>query len=87
MATHKSAAKRARQDITKNARNSNRKSIVKTAEKKLTKALDTKSKDSAALLKAYVAEAMKAVSKGSLKKETVSRHISRLTTRTANLSK
>lgn len=79
MATHKSAAKRARQTVRKNTVNSARRSKVRTAEKKLLKAitsLDIKSLPE--LLKSFTSEATRAVSKGVFKKETVSRKISRL---------
>lgn len=45
------------------------------------KAIEAKSADAKELLKAYTAKAMSAVSKGVLKKETVSRKIGRLSTR------
>lgn len=80
LANHKSSEKRARQTIRKNARNSMQKSIVKTVEKKLMKGIESKSADLNELLKAYVAKAMSAVSKGILKKQTVSRKVSRLST-------
>ena len=82
MATHKSAEKRARQTIRKNAVNSARRSKVRTAEKKLIKALtalDLKSVPQ--LLKEYTSEATRAVSKGVFKKQTVSRKIGRLATK------
>ncbi|NUM57285.1 MAG: 30S ribosomal protein S20 [Bdellovibrionaceae bacterium] len=79
MATHKSAEKRARQTIKKTAINSSRKSRVRTAEKKLIKAVVQKdAKSIPELLKSYVSEATRAVSKGALKKQTVSRKVSRL---------
>lgn len=81
MANHKSAEKRARQAVVRKARNSQTKASVKTFEKNLVKGIETKSKDLPALLKAYTAKAMSAVSKGALKKETVSRKIGRLSTR------
>ncbi|MFN7727901.1 MAG: 30S ribosomal protein S20 [Bdellovibrio sp.] len=83
MANHKSAAKRARQSPKRAARNANVKSTVKTFEKKLLKALETKSADAKELLQAYTAKAMAAVSKGAIKKETVSRKIGRLSSRVA----
>lgn len=82
MATHKSAEKRARQTVRKNTVNSARRSKVRTAEKKLIKALtalDLKSVPQ--LLKEFTSEATRAVSKGVFKKETVSRKISRLAIR------
>lgn len=82
MATHKSAEKRARQTTRKNAVNSARRGRVRTAEKKLIKALTTL--DLAAvpkLLKEYTSEATRAVSKGVFKKQTVSRKVGRLATK------
>lgn len=87
MANHKSAEKRARQSIKRNARNTSVEAAVKTFEKNLVKAIETKSKEAPALLKAYTAKAMSAVSKGSLSKQTVSRKIGRLSTRVAALTK
>lgn len=81
MANHKSAAKRARQTVKKQARNNQVKAAVKTFEKKLVKAIETKSKDAEQVLRSYMKKAMSAVSKGSLRKETVSRKISRLSAR------
>ncbi len=81
MANHKSAAKRARQTPKKQARNNQVKAAVKTFEKKLVKAIETKSKDAETALRGYMKKAMSAVSKGSLKKQTVSRKISRLSAR------
>ncbi|MEZ0391186.1 MAG: 30S ribosomal protein S20 [Pseudobdellovibrionaceae bacterium] len=81
MANHKSAEKRARQAPKRRARNSKNKATVKTYEKNLVKAIEAKSKDLPTLLQAYVKKAMAAASKGALRKETVSRHISRLSKR------
>ncbi|MBN8536995.1 MAG: 30S ribosomal protein S20 [Deltaproteobacteria bacterium] len=79
MATHKSAEKRARQTVKKTAINSSRKSRVRTAEKKILKALVQKdTKTIPELLKSFVSEATRAVTKGAFKKQTVSRKISRL---------
>lgn len=81
MANHKSAEKRARQSIKRNARNSNVKATLKTFEKKLTKAIEEKSKELPALLSAYVKKAMQAAAKGTIRKDTVSRKIGRLSSR------
>jgi small subunit ribosomal protein S20 len=79
LATHKSAEKRARQTVKKTAINSSRKSRVRTAEKKILKALVQKdTKTIPELLKSFVSEATRAVTKGAFKKQTVSRKISRL---------
>lgn len=88
MANHKSAEKRARQTIKKNARNTNVKSAIKTAEKKVLEAITSKSKDAQNVLKVFVKQAMSATSKGTFKKTTISRKISRLSKRVqAALSK
>lgn len=81
MATHKSAEKRARQSIRRTSRNGKVRSGVKTAEKSLVSALQTKSADTAKLLSEYTKKIMSAVSKGVIKKETASRKISRVSTR------
>ena len=79
MAQHKSAAKRARQAVKKNAINSARKSKVRTGEKNLLVAL--KSKDTKLvkeLLSSYTSQMMKAAQKGVFNKTTASRKIARL---------
>ena len=81
LANHKSAEKRARQSIKRNARNSNVKASVKTFEKNLVKAIETKSKDLPAALSAYMKKAMQAAAKGSVRKDTISRKIGRLSAR------
>ncbi len=87
MATHKSAEKRARQTVRKNTVNSARRSKVRTAEKKLLKALTALDLTAVPkLLKEYTSEATRAVSKGVFKKQTISRKIGRLAVR-ANKAK
>ena len=79
MAQHKSAAKRARQSVKKNAINTARKSRVRTGEKTLLKAI--KEKDTKAiqtLLSAYTSQMMKAAQKGVFSKSAAARKISRL---------
>lgn len=79
MAQHKSAAKRARQSVKKNAVNTARKSKVRTGEKTLLKAI--KDKDTTAvknLLSKYTSTMMKAAQKGVFTKQTASRKIARL---------
>ena len=86
LANHKSAAKRARQSVKREARNVQVKSAVKTFEKKVTKAIENKSaKEAVVALKEFTAKIMTAASKGVLKKETASRKISRLSTRVSKL--
>lgn len=87
MANHKSAEKRARQSIKRNARNSQRKAAVKTTERNLTKAIEAKAKDVPELLKKYVSKAMKATSKGTLNKKTIARKIGRLSARVHKAAK
>ncbi|MBX2989166.1 MAG: 30S ribosomal protein S20 [Bdellovibrionaceae bacterium] len=82
MANHKSAAKRARQSVKRNAVNTRRKSTARTHEKSLLKALATKDvKALPGLLRDLTSQMMKAASKGVLKRETVSRRIGRLSAR------
>ena len=79
MAQHKSAAKRARQSVKKNAINTARKSRARTGEKTLLKAI--KEKDTKAiqtLLSAYTSQMMKAAQKGVFSKSAAARKIARL---------
>lgn len=80
MANHKSSEKRARQDQKRTQRNVKVKSTVKTWEKKLLKAAQEKSAEVGQLLSSYTSQIMKAVAKGSLRKETASRKLGRVTT-------
>lgn len=87
MANHKSAEKRARQTVKKTKINNQRKSIVKTFEKKLIAGIEAKSPEVKSLLSDYIKKAMSAVSKGVFKKETVSRKVSRLSSRVSKAFK
>ena len=88
MANHKSAAKRARQNVRRAARNINIQSAIKTFEKKVTKALENKSATEAATaLREFTSKIMSAASKGALKKTTAARKVSRLSTRVSTLAK
>ena len=88
LANHKSAAKRARQTIKKQAVNSRRKSTVKTHEKNLVKAIASKdAKSIPELLKAFVSQISRAAGRGVLKKETASRKVARLSARAQALLK
>ncbi len=79
MAQHKSAAKRARQAVKKNAVNTNRKSKVRTGEKSLMSAIQKKdSKAIPELLSYYTSQMMKAAQKGVFSKSTAARKISRV---------
>lgn len=82
MANHKSAAKRARQSLRKNAVNTRRKNSTRTHEKSLLKAIaDKKVKEIPALLSNYVSQMAKAAQKGVFKSETASRKIARISAR------
>lgn len=76
MAKHKSAAKRARQSLQREARNTALKSRVKRAVRKFREAVGTDA--GAAQLKTAEREIQKAASKGVLHKRTASRRVSRL---------
>ncbi len=79
LAQHKSAAKRARQAVKKNAVNTSRKSKVRTSEKSLLNAIKTKDvKLAKEMLSNYTSEMMKAAQKGVFAKTTASRKIARL---------
>lgn len=86
MATHKSAEKRARQAIKRNARNSQTLGAVRTFEKKLRAALAGNDKASAAtLLSDYTSKMTKAATKGAVHAKTASRKIARLAQRVSAL--
>lgn len=79
MANHKSAAKRARQDIKKAANNSQTKKAVRTQEKKLRVAIDAKDKSAAQTeLVSYCSKLDKAASKGAIHRNQAARKTSRL---------
>jgi small subunit ribosomal protein S20 len=79
VATHKSAAKRARQTIKRTERNLNIKSRVKTLVRAFREAAVAGDKDKAqAAYEVATRELRKAASKGIMKKTTVSRRVSRL---------
>lgn len=84
MANHKSAAKRARQTITKNLRNRSYRASVRTAVKKLyegyaeLEAGKTSKEDVAKLFSTAQSALMKSVTKGLTHKNTASRKIKRL---------
>ncbi|MCS6838334.1 MAG: 30S ribosomal protein S20 [Bdellovibrionaceae bacterium] len=85
MANHKSCEKRARQAKKRAFRNSVIKSSLKTLEKRLIKAASTKAQETPQLLSRYTASIMKAVAKGTLKKHTMARKLSRVQTRVNHL--
>jgi small subunit ribosomal protein S20 len=80
LANHKSALKRNRQNIKKNARNSSIKSNLRNSVKKLRANIAKKDKDqSQAELKDVVVKLDKAVTKNILHRNNASKKISRLT--------
>jgi len=86
LANHKSAAKRARQSVKRTAVNSNRRSKVRTEEKKLLKAIETKDvKQLPLLLSAVMSKLTRAAQKGVFGKNTASRKIGRLSARVQTL--
>ena len=86
MPNHKSAEKRVRQTIKRNAVNSNNKSRVRTQIKKLRAALTSGDKQqSTELLNPTISVIDKAVNKGILHKNTAARYKSRLTSHVNNL--
>ena len=79
MANHKSAAKRARQSVKKNARNSDAMGSFRTAEKKLRAALASNDKSGVAdLLNTYMSKITKAATAGVVHAKTAARKVSRL---------
>lgn len=88
MANHKSAAKRARQSVKKNARNNATLGSVRTAEKKLRAALAAGDKANvSSLLTAYMSKISKAATKGVVHTKTAARKVSRLATRVSAAAK
>lgn len=86
MANHKSAAKRARQDRKKSARNSHVKSTLRTFEKQLRVAITEKKADAASdLLKSYTSKISKAAQKGIYHANTAARKISRLSSQVSSI--
>lgn len=83
MANNPSAEKRNRQNIKRRARNKAALSALRTAVKKARNAIDGKAETAADLKKSAISIIDRAVSKGVLKRETASRYVSRLSTRTA----
>ena len=79
MANHKSAKKRARQDVKKGERNLATKRAVRTAEKKLRIAISAKETEKAQeLFRTFSSKMGKAAQKGIYHAKTASRKISRL---------
>jgi small subunit ribosomal protein S20 len=86
LANHKSAAKRARQTIRRTEINSNRKSAVRTSEKKLKAAIESNDAPKAQeCLKEYSSELDRAARRGLFHKRHVSRKVARASERIATL--
>lgn len=84
MANHKSAAKRARQSVKRNKRNTTALSSVRTFERKLRTAIAAGDKKGAEeALKAYMSKVSKAATKGVMHAKTAARKLSRLSKQTA----
>lgn len=87
-ARHVSALKRARQALKRQARNSSTKKRVKTFEKHVLKAIQTKNVDEAKkALKVFMSEADRAAQKGIVHVKRAARRISRLSKQVAALAK
>jgi small subunit ribosomal protein S20 len=82
VANIKSAQKQNRKMIKHRARNRAAMATLRTAVKKARGAVDTKAANATELVKGAIAVIDKAVSKGVLKRNTASRYVSRLSTRT-----
>ena len=82
MANHKSALKRNRQNAVRRARNRANRTKMRNSIKLIDTAIEENSVENAqAALKAAIPVIMKISSKGTIKKETASRKVSRLTKR------
>ena len=87
MATHKSAEKRARQSIKRNARNGTTLGMARTCEKKLRTAIAAGDKTTAkTLLATYMSKIMKAAAKGVVHTKTAGRKTSRLAERVQKMA-
>jgi small subunit ribosomal protein S20 len=81
LANHKSALKRARQSVTRQARNSINKTKVKNAVKKALATVGGLAEDSAVAFKKAMSTLHKAASKGAIHPRNASRRVSRLAKR------
>jgi small subunit ribosomal protein S20 len=87
LANHKSAEKRARQAVRRNARNTQTISAVRTFEKKVTTAVASGDAAGAkAALNDYMSKATKAATKGTIHKKAAARKIGRLAARVSKLA-
>ena len=88
MANHKSAEKRARSSVRRNAINTRTLNAVRSVEKKLRKAITGKNKDEATKILIEFASAIgKAAQKGRVHTRTASRKIGRLSKAVSSLAK
>jgi small subunit ribosomal protein S20 len=86
MQSHPSAEKRARQTVRRTAVNKNRKSLIRTAVRKVEEAIAAGDKAAAAAaLKLAEPQIMRGVTKGVIHKNTGSRKVSRLAARLKKL--
>jgi small subunit ribosomal protein S20 len=86
LATHKSAAKRARQSVRKNARNKRTMNSVRTLEKKIRGLMaGGKGKEAQELVSEYMSSVGKAAAKGVVKAKTASRKIGRIASRISGM--
>jgi small subunit ribosomal protein S20 len=84
LANHKSAAKRARQSVKRNQRNTTALSSVRTFERKLRTAIADGDKTGAQeALRAYMSKVSKAATKGVMHAKTAARKLSRLSKQTS----
>jgi small subunit ribosomal protein S20 len=82
LATHKSAEKRARQAVKKNARNTQNLGAVRTIEKKIKSLVALgDNKTASGLLSELMSKSGKAAAKGAINAKTASRRIGRLSAR------
>lgn len=87
MANHKSAIKKARMSLRRNAINMRTNAEIRTLEKKLRKALGAKDKaESQKALVAFMSRVDKAAQKGRVKRETASRKVARLSKQVSALA-
>jgi small subunit ribosomal protein S20 len=78
VANHKSAEKRDRQRVKRRLRNRTALGKMRTAMKRAREAIESKAPEAGALVKSAVSLVDRAVTKGTLKRATASRYISRL---------
>lgn len=88
MATHKSAAKRARQSVRRNAVNRKVRSQVRTAELKIRQLISKKDKKAAEeMMASFMSAVSKAAQKGVIHSRNAARRIARVATQVSALGK